>query len=160
VVGWLGLPDETRNGQVADLLTAELTGAKSLELVDRQSLGKVLRELELDLSGIVRAKDAVRVGKLLKADWFLLGSAYTVGGSNAMVARIVDARTGILREVGIFPCDGTVPIMATKLAEFVRGCRQASSEAKPHVFLAVGTFHDLSVNNRLGEFPAQLRAQL
>lgn len=159
-VGWLGLPDETRNGQVADLLTAELTGAKGLELVDRQSLNRVLRELELNLSGLVRAKDAVRVGKLLKAEWFLLGSAVSDGATNAVVARIVDAQTGVMRDVGVFPCDGTPPMMAAKLAGFVRGCRQAGSEAKPHVFLAVGTFQDLSPNNRLGEFPAQLRAQL
>ncbi|HZM09756.1 MAG TPA: hypothetical protein VFC15_06040, partial [Candidatus Limnocylindrales bacterium] len=37
---------------------------------------------------------------------------------------------------------------------------QAGSEAKPHVFLAVGTFQDLSLNNRLAEFPRQLRTQL
>ena len=46
-IGWLGLPDETQNSQVTDLLTAELTGAKGLELVERRSLDKVLREMEM-----------------------------------------------------------------------------------------------------------------
>ena len=105
-IGWLGLPDEARNGQVADLLTAELSRAKGLELVDRQSLGTVLRELELNLSGVTRAKDAVRVGKLLHAEWFLLGSTVPAGGSNAVIARIVDARTGVMRDVGVFPYAG------------------------------------------------------
>src|ERR1035441_8352469 len=159
-IGWLGLPDEVRNGQVADLLTAELTGAKGLELVDRQSLGTVLRELELNLSGLVRAKDAVRVGKLLHAEWFLLGNTAPAGASKAVIARIVDARTGVMRDVGVFSCDGASLTIAKELGEFVRGCRQAGGETKPHRFLAVGTFQDLSVNNRLGEFPAQLRAQL
>jgi tetratricopeptide (TPR) repeat protein len=159
-VGWLGLPDETRNGQVADLLTAELTGTKGLELVDRQSLGKVLRELELNLSGLVRAKDAVRVGKLLKADWFLLGSAYTVGGSNAVVVRIVDARTGILREVGVFQGNQDPPRLAAELAGFARQCRQAAATTKSHMFLAVGGFADVGVNARQSAFPTQLRAYL
>ena len=159
-IGWLGLPDEARNGQVADLLTAELTGAKGLELVDRQSLGTVLRELELSLSGLVRAKDAVRVGKLLHAEWFLLGSTAPVGASNAVIARIVDARKGVMRDVGVFPYAGDSPGLAAKLADFVRRCRQPGNGSNPHVFLAVGTFQDLSVNSRQAALPAQLRTQL
>ena len=159
-IGWLGLPDEAANLQVADLLTAELTGAKGLELVERQSLDRVLGELQLNLSGLVRANDAVRVGKLLKAEWFLLGNTAPAGTGKAVIARIVDAQTGVMREVGVFPGDAASPRLAATLADFVRGCRQASSETRPHVFLAVGTFQDFSLNNRLAEFPGQLRAQL
>jgi hypothetical protein len=159
-IGGLGLPDDSMNRQLADLVTAELSGAKGLELVDRQSFDKVLRELELDLSGMVRAKEAVRVGKLLRAEWFLLGSTASSGASNAVIARIVDAQTGVMRDAGVFPCDDASPALAAKLAEFVRACRRAGGDTKPRVFLAVGTFQDLSLNNRLGEFPAQMRAQL
>ena len=159
-IGWLGLPNQAQNLEVADLLTVELTGAKGLELVERKSLDRVLGELELNLAGLVRAKDAVRAGKLLKAEWFVLGSTAPAGAGNAVIARIVDAQTGVMRDVGVFPCDGLSPALATKLAQFVRACRQAGSEAKPRVFLAVGTFQDLSLNNRLGEFPQQLRTQL
>ena len=159
-IGGLGLPDDSMNRQLADLLTAELSRAQGLELVDRQSFDKVLRELELNLSGLVRAKDAVRVGKLLRAEWFLLGSTASSGASNAVIARIVDTQTGVMRDVGVFPFGDASPALAAKLAEFVRTCRRAGSDAKPGVFLAVGTFQDLSVNNRLGEFPAQMRAQL
>lgn len=159
-IGWLGLPDEARNGQVADLLAAELSGAKGLELVDRQSLGTVLRELELSLSGVARAKDAVRVGKLLRAEWFLLGSTVSAGGSNAVIARIVDARTGVMCDVGVFPYAEASPGLATKLADFVRRSRQLGARAEQRVFLAVGTLQDLSVNSRQAAFPAQLRAQL
>jgi hypothetical protein len=61
-IGSLGFADDSQNRQHADLVTAELTGASGLELVERQSLDKVLRELELNLSGLVRAKDAIRAG--------------------------------------------------------------------------------------------------
>ena len=127
-IGWLGLPDETQNLQVADLVTAELTSAKGLELVDRQSLNTVLRELELSLSGVARAKDAVRVGKLLGAEWFLFATSGTVSNTDAhIVARIVDARTGILRDVGVFTSAKGVSGLAADLAGFARQCRERAS---------------------------------
>lgn len=160
-IGWLGLPDETSNGQVTDLLTVELTGAKGLELVDRQSLGTVLRELELSLSGLVRAKDAVRVGKLLRAEWFLLGTSVAGANTNRIiVARIVDARTGILHDVGVFTPSKGVSGLAAEIAGFVRQCRQGASVPKPRTFLAIGTFADAGINTRQAEFPQQLRAYL
>src|SRR5436190_23429805 len=100
-IGSLGLTDDSQNGQLADLLTANLSGEKGLELVERQSLDKVLAELHLSLSHLVRASDAVRVGQLLRADWFLLGTPLKAGGSNSVVVRIVDARTGIMRDTGV-----------------------------------------------------------
>src|SRR2546422_265700 len=55
-VGSLGLATDSQNLELADLLTAELSAARGLELVDRASLDKVLREMEMNLSGLVRAK--------------------------------------------------------------------------------------------------------
>ena len=159
-VGSLGLPDDAQNRELGDLITADLGSAKGLELVERQSLDRVLREAELSLSGLVRAKDAIRVGKLLRADWFLLGGVASAGGSNAVVARIVDARTGIMRDVDVFPYDKVTPQLAEKLAGFVRQSRQAASGSKPREYLAIGVFQDVSVNNRQADFPTQLRAHL
>jgi tetratricopeptide (TPR) repeat protein len=159
-IGSLGLPDDSQNRELGDLITADLGSAKGLQLVERQSLDRVLREAELSLSGLVRAKDAIRVGKLLRADWFLLGGVASAGGSNAVVARIVDARTGIMRDVDVFPYDKATPQLADKLAGFVRQCRQAASGSKPREYLAIGVFQDVSVNNRQADFAAQLRAHL
>src|SRR5207249_11599030 len=60
----LGLSDEASNSQISDLIAAELSHEKNIELVERQSLQRVLGEIQMNLSGLVRAKDAVRVGKL------------------------------------------------------------------------------------------------
>lgn len=160
-IGGLGFPDDHQNQLLGDLLTAQLAGAKGLELVDRQSLGKVLRELELNLSGLVRPKDAVRVGKLLRAEWFLLGTSATIGGTNSiLVARVVDARTGIMRDVGVFSPAKAAPALAAELAGFVRRTREGASGAKPRTFLGVGTLTDVGLNRRQEEFPQQLRAYL
>ena len=159
-VGSLGLADDSQNRQLVDLVTAELSGAPGLELVERQSLDKVLAELHMSLSGLFRAKDAVAVGKLLRADWFLLGTRTLVAGSNSIVVRVVDARTGIMRDAGVFASGQTPTGLASKIAEFMRQCRKNASLGQQAVYLAVGTFQDLGINSRQADFPTQLRGYL
>ena len=159
-IGSLGLADDEQNRGLSDLVLAELSGAPGLNLVERQSLDAVLRELSLNLSGLVRAKDAVRAGKLLKADWFLLGTQAKINGTNSIVVRVVDARTGILRDAGVFSGDESPTKVAAAIAAFVRQSRQNAATAKPRVYLAIGAFEDLSVNNRQANFPTQLRGYL
>jgi hypothetical protein len=159
-LGSLGLADDEQNGRLSDLILTELSGAQGLNLVDRQSLEMVLRELNLSWSGLVRAKDAVRAGKLLKADWFLLGTGAKINGTNSIVIRVVDARTGILRDAGVFSTGQPLTQLAKDVAAFLRQSRQNAAGAKTPVFLAIGTFEDLSVNNRQAGFPTQLRGYL
>ena len=49
-IGSLGLSDPNQNQQLGDLVTAELTGQPGFNLVERQSLAAILRELNLSLS--------------------------------------------------------------------------------------------------------------
>ena len=158
-IGSLGLADDDQNRQLDDLITAELTGARGFNLVERQSLDAILKEMNLSLSGLVRARDAVRVGKLVRADWFLLGTPTTLHGINSMVVRLVDARTGVMLDGGVF-AQKAVPELAADLAGFVRQSRQAAAEGRPRMYLAIGAFGDVSVNNRQADFPTQLRGYL
>jgi hypothetical protein len=159
-IGSLGLPDDNQNRQLADLITAEMSGVPALELVERQSLDKVLAELQISLSSLVRAKDAIAVGRLLRADWFLLGTGTSVAGTNSIVVRVVDARTGILRDAGVFISSQTPTGLASSIAGFIRQCRKSASSGKQAVYLAIGTFQDLSINSRQAGFPSQLRGYL
>jgi tetratricopeptide (TPR) repeat protein len=159
-IGSLGLPDDTQNARLGDLILTELTSTRGLELVERREMDLVLREAELSLSGIVRAKDAVHAGRLLHADWFLLGTLSTAANnSNAIVARIVDAHTGIMRDIQVFQNQSSTQL-AAQLAGFVKDCRHGAGISNPHEYLAIGTFSDVSVNNRLPNLPSQLGAQL
>ena len=159
-IGGLGMVDDEKNGQLGDLVTAELTGARGFELVERESLTKVLQEQNLTLSGLVRAKDAVRIGKLLKVEWFLLGTETRIAGSNCLVARVVDARTGMIRNAGVFTVGTSVQRLGADLAAFLRQERADAADSKMEVYLAIGAFEDLSVNNRQADFPSQLRGYL
>jgi hypothetical protein len=159
-IGSLGLPDGEQNGRASDLLLTDLAGAPGIEMVERQALERILKELNLSLSGLVRAGDAVRVGKLARADWFLLGTPLAINGGHFIVVRIVDAKTGIFRDTTIASAQGGPVKLALDLAAFVRKCRAKASTDKSPVYLALGAFEDLSLNNRLADFPTQLRSYL
>jgi tetratricopeptide (TPR) repeat protein len=159
-VGWLGLPDEEQNRRAGDLVVADLSSEANLELVDRQSLAAVLREAALGLSGLVRADSAVRVGKLLRADWFLLGTSASINGHQYILARLVDARTGALRDLTALPNDQGPLRLAASVADFVRQSRHNASAGGRRTLVALGGFLDVSVNAHQAGFGNQLRAHL
>lgn len=160
-VGGVGLADEIQNREIADIIQADLRDAPGLELVDRQSLDKVIKEMGMSLSGLVRAADSIKVGRLLKADWFLFGSTVTFSnGTRAVLSRIVDTRTGSMRDIGVIASGADRVQLASELAKFVRRCRENKAKTKADVFVAVGAFGDVGVNNRQANFPAQLNAYL
>lgn len=55
---------------VLDIATALLGKDANLQLLDRAEVGRVLREHELSLAGLVGAEHAVKAGQLLQADLF------------------------------------------------------------------------------------------
>jgi TolB-like protein len=159
-VGGLGFTNNALNRELGDLVTVNLTGTRGFELVERDSLSRILEEQKLTWSGLVRAKDVVRVGKLLKTEWFLLGTQARIAGADRLVVRVVDARTGIIRDAGVYPADVSQPQLAAMLAGFLREVRENAAQAKLHEYLAVGNFEDMGLNNRLADFPAQLHGYL
>jgi curli biogenesis system outer membrane secretion channel CsgG len=155
----LGLSDP-RNGEVADLALARLSSSPGLETVDRQQLDAVLRELQLSSSGLVRAKDAVQAGKLLRADWFVLGSPLRPERADSIVLRIVDAHTGVVREAGMVRADHDPAQIASDLVAFVQQARNNAAQTKSPVYLGLSGFENKGINNRFVELPSQLRAYL
>jgi WD40 repeat protein len=84
--------DATKN--LLDLAQVELSNDKGLVLLDRQSIDSVIAEQKLNLSGLVDANTAVKVGKLLHAD--MLAIVETGGAKNdAFGVVIYDTGTGM-----------------------------------------------------------------
>jgi hypothetical protein len=156
-IGSLGLPAQEN---ISDLVLTELSDAQDLEMIERQALDKVLSELQMSIAGLVRASDAVRVGKLLRADWFLLGTPAAVNGTNVAVVRIVDAHTGVMRDATMIPSVLDMQTSASRLEALVRLARRDAKNARPRIYLAIGSFEDLSLNNRQARLPAELRSYL
>ncbi len=79
--------------KVADLLFAKLATKPDLFLVDRADLKKALEEQSLNLSGGVKADEAVKVGNLTGAKILVTGSVIQVDKRIVLVAKVIGTET-------------------------------------------------------------------
>ena len=83
--------------KVSDVLFASLVVNPELYLVDRADLDKVVKEQELNLSGVVAPGQATQVGHLTGAKILVTGSVIEVGKSLYLVAKIIGTETSRVR---------------------------------------------------------------
>ncbi len=79
--------------QVTDLLFANLMVEPELFLVDREEMGKILAEQELNVSGLVKPDEAVKIGQLTGAKILVTGSVMQVGSSQYIIAKVIGTET-------------------------------------------------------------------
>ena len=79
--------------KIGGILFAKLATDESLLLVDRADLDKVLKEHELNLSGMVRPDQATKVGQLTGAKVLITGSAIEVDKTLYLIAKIIGTET-------------------------------------------------------------------
>lgn len=93
---YIGEDEKSRGGQVvAERLTTELAGDKKLRVLERALLDKVLGGPRLDAAGLAGEDGARKAGKLLAADFVVIGSLYRGnGGQLEFNARAVETATG------------------------------------------------------------------
>lgn len=161
-VGPLGLGSPQTEGDVADLLTATLSGEPRLQLVERRELVRLMAEIELSAAGAVKSADALRLGKLVKADWFLLGATYRGTTATNAVVRLVEAASGIMLNLSVIPVRQSAPdLLAGTLAGLIRQVRGSTNT--PVIgpeFVAVGGFADVGISPRFADLERNLRAHL
>ncbi|MDR0337484.1 MAG: CsgG/HfaB family protein [Planctomycetaceae bacterium] len=78
---------------VADILFANLAANPSILLVDRENFETVLKEQELNLSGVVSSDQAVRVGNLIGAKMIVTGSVVRSDKTVYLIAKIIGTET-------------------------------------------------------------------
>jgi len=76
------------------------------------------------------------------------------------VLKIVDAQTGIMRDLAVVSIEKDLVKSAKAIAEFARNSAQAVSKTNPRVFLGVGQFENLGFTNRFGNFGQNLKIAL
>lgn len=79
---------------LASMLTTDLTGVAGFELVERARLEDVVGELKLGRSGLVDAKTAAKLGKLVAASHLVVGTFTVVGDTMRLDARMVSVKDG------------------------------------------------------------------
>ena len=90
-----GNPDlEPLKVGLAQMLITDLTGTPGVVMVERTQLQAILNELDLGHSGKVDPDTAAQVGKLLGAEYMVLGTYFEMMGTLRMDARLVRVETG------------------------------------------------------------------
>ncbi|MGV7929780.1 MAG: CsgG/HfaB family protein [Spirochaetota bacterium] len=81
---------------ISELLRGVLTGISDpgFTLVERDQLNEVMKEQGLSLSGVVDEGTSKKLGKILAADFIIVGSVSRIGASYAISARMVNGDTG------------------------------------------------------------------
>ncbi|OGS35202.1 MAG: hypothetical protein A2293_02325 [Elusimicrobia bacterium RIFOXYB2_FULL_49_7] len=80
---------------LGEMMTTELSKIKSLKMIERTDLNKIIQELGLSMSGLTDESAAQKAGKLLGADLLMMGS-FNQGfdGEMRIDARLVNVETG------------------------------------------------------------------
>lgn len=102
---------------VADILFANLAVDPGILLVDREDLDTVLKEQELNISGVVNPSQAVRVGQVVGAKILVTGSVVRANGTQYLIAKIIGTETTRVLGVSVKgnSSDG-IDVLAEKLA--------------------------------------------
>jgi len=134
-------------GIVSGTLLFDLSNAPGLVVVDRASLDNILKEQELILSDLVKADNAVRVGKILGADYLLKGNYVFLGNDirvNVSLINVESAKTLSFSETG--STENLVHALCERIIERLTGNQVALRSAD----------HDRSILSLKDEKPGSI----
>lgn len=84
-------------GLFNDIVSAELSCADQIKLVDREQLGKLLREKSMHPNGMLNASEVSNIGSLLGADNFVSGSVREKGDKLMIFVKTISVKTGVVK---------------------------------------------------------------
>jgi tetratricopeptide (TPR) repeat protein/TolB-like protein len=163
VVGIVNRPDKQVDPKTAAsfiaLLEVELSGRAELKLVERQLRDTLLKQQQLSLTALADAKSPLRLGRLLGADLIVWGEATSDGAEPALLMRVVEAKTGVVR------CVSSVSLSEKNLlpgaGDIARRIATIASSSKPPVAtVAVGVFENAGQFERLRPLAFLLRDRM
>lgn len=92
-----GSPDLGK--QIGEALTAVLSGEDGITLVDRASLARTLQENALNLTGLVNADQATKIGKLVGARILVTGKVFPLDKQLFFTAKLIGTETSLVEGV-------------------------------------------------------------
>lgn len=79
---------------VSEIMRTELISTGQFRVLERSQLDKALTEQKLQQSGIIDNKSVVELGKLLGANFIIIGSVVKMGSAYTINSRMIDMKTG------------------------------------------------------------------
>ncbi|MFC1595512.1 CsgG/HfaB family protein [Gemmatimonadota bacterium] len=83
---------------IPETITGDLLTLDDFVVVERLQLWKVMEELALQLTGAVDDETVVEIGKLLGADYLIVGAFQKMGDTLRLTARFVEAESGSIMQ--------------------------------------------------------------
>ena len=81
---------------ISELLVSQFSNSTIFRVVERKGLNAVLKEQELQMSGITDTDTAVKYGKILNADALIYGSVTELGDDFNITVKLIDVETGVI----------------------------------------------------------------
>jgi len=137
-----------------DLLTVSLSGQSQFQLVERQKISEVWRELNLTRNGMSSADSMLRLGRVLACDEFISGELVATKTNAQVWITVIDTRSGILTDLVLLPVDpGHYEPTLQAIAAFLDRSRARA----PQKFIALGRFLDMSLSSAHEDWSRRLR---
>lgn len=80
----------------SEVLTTSFVNSDAFNIIEREHIEKVVKELQLTQSGIIDPLSAKQIGKMVGADAILTGSVIKFGNDMRVDARIIEVESGII----------------------------------------------------------------
>lgn len=85
---------EVQEEALTEKMVTQLVNLRRFRVIERAALERVLKEQQLQASGIVDEQTAVKIGKVAGADAIVVSSASIAGGKAKVNTRVIDTETG------------------------------------------------------------------
>jgi len=113
---------------ISELIRTEISRMDVWEVVERTKLNNIMKELELQKSGITQVEKAREIGKILNAEKIILGSLGKLGSMYVLTARVIDVETGRVDTAKKATCNCPLDEMLPAVENVAKQLTGASTE--------------------------------
>lgn len=103
---------------ITDRFTEEYGNTNSVELVDRNNIAALVEEMDLSTTKLVDQKTALKMGKILSAQYIVFGSVSKFGSMYTINVKLIDVETSkITKSASVDSSDGFTELLVTSVKE-------------------------------------------
>jgi hypothetical protein len=149
-------PLQRTAAMLPDLLTVSLSKQNQFQLVERQKVAEVWRELKLTIHGLNSANAVLNLGRVLACDEFVTGTFVVTRTNTQIWISVIDTRSGVLTDLKLLPFNATN--LDAALETIASALDQTRTRNPSQKFIALGRFLDLSISATRENWSDRLRA--
>jgi DNA-directed RNA polymerase subunit H (RpoH/RPB5) len=106
--------------QVSELVFADLVNNPKIWMVERAELEKILKELELNTSGMVNPSQATKLGEMTGAKLLVTGSVMKLKDKTVLIGKVIGTETSRVLGGSVKGTEG-IEVLSEKLAKKISG---------------------------------------